>query len=333
MSTPATDQNPDAPLVSIIVPAYNAAGCIGHTIRSVQAQTHENWEMLITDDGSTDGTAEAVEAAAAADPRVRLFRFEKNTGLAAKARNNSMVHAHGEFVAFLDADDEWKPDKLEMQLAYLRNHPEAQALCSWYYVFGDEERVRQFNSMMWRFGSPRVTLDQMLQQCIFTSTVIMRRAACEALGGMDESPELRSGQDYEYFMRLVAGHETHRLAEETTGYRLAPFGTSLSSARHSAQQRRQREIDMLRIFKEKQILPPGLLKKRRAIMYYNLSRDSLFLLNLPFRGDLWRSVRTGVAPAKANVMFALSFLPAPLLRKVLVGLLRLKNSAGRKGRN
>lgn len=317
------------PLVSVIVPAYNAAENISHTIRSVQAQTHQNWEMLITDDGSEDETAAIVERHAADDPRIRLLRFEKNTGLAAKARNHSMKASQGDFIAFLDADDEWRPDKLEKQLAYLKRHPEADALCTWYYVFGDLERAALYNSMMWRFSGQVVTLEEILQQSLNTCTVMMRRKCLKKIGGMDESQALRSGQDYEYFIRLVANCTMHRLTEETTGYRLASLGGSLSTVGQNAKKRFQREKNLLRVLKRKKVLKPKYLKMREAIMYYNLARDKLFILRLPFRRDLYRSVSTNAAPPKAKLMFALSFLPAPVLRTVLTGLLKLRNGIGK----
>ncbi len=104
-------------LVSIITPAYKAAKVVGETIRSVQAQTYGNWEMLITDDCSPDDTCAAVEAAAAGDARVVLIRQAVNGGPAA-ARNASLAAARGRWIAFLDSDDLWLPEKLSTQLAF-----------------------------------------------------------------------------------------------------------------------------------------------------------------------------------------------------------------------
>lgn len=104
------------PLVSIIMPAYNVAAFIAQAIESVLAQTYDNWELLITDDGSTDETAEVI--ARYDDPRVRCFRTE-NRGPSA-ARNTALQHARGDFIAFLDADDVWFPEKLAVQVDVLR---------------------------------------------------------------------------------------------------------------------------------------------------------------------------------------------------------------------
>lgn len=105
-------------LVSIITPCYNCSRFIGQMIESVRAQTYKNWELLITDDCSTDDSCNIVEKYAAIDPRIKLFRLKQNSG-AGVARNSSIEKAQGRFIAFLDSDDMWKPEKLEKQLAFM----------------------------------------------------------------------------------------------------------------------------------------------------------------------------------------------------------------------
>lgn len=114
----------DTDLVSIITPMYNAGKTIGHTIASVQAQTYRNWEMIIVDDCSTDESAWYVEQCAQKDQRIRLIRQEQNYGIA-RTRNTAMQHARGRYVAFLDSDDLWLPQKLEKQLAFMKEHDAA----------------------------------------------------------------------------------------------------------------------------------------------------------------------------------------------------------------
>ena len=103
-------------LISIITPVYNSEKYIGETIQSVLSQTHHNWEMLIADDCSRDNTAEVVQKFK--DSRIKYFRLEKNSG-AAVARNEALEKAKGKYIAFLDADDMWKPEKLEKQLDFM----------------------------------------------------------------------------------------------------------------------------------------------------------------------------------------------------------------------
>lgn len=104
-------------LVSIITPAWKAAGYIRETIASVQAQTYPNWEMLIVDDCSPDNTCEIIEEFSTKDDRIRLIRQPENGG-PARARNGALYHAKGRWIAFLDSDDLWLSTKLETQIAF-----------------------------------------------------------------------------------------------------------------------------------------------------------------------------------------------------------------------
>ena len=111
-------------LVSIITPCYNGEKYIGETIRSVQSQSYDKWEMIIVDDGSKDGSAALVEGFVREDSRIRLVRQE-NAGSAA-ARNNGIRLCEGQYIALLDADDLWEPDFLKEQIAFLK---EKDAVC------------------------------------------------------------------------------------------------------------------------------------------------------------------------------------------------------------
>ena len=103
-------------LVSIVMPSYNTANFIEETVSSVLAQTYENWELLIVDDCSTDDTEEKLRAFS--DPRIRIFRNETNSG-AAVSRNRALSETKGKWIAFLDSDDLWHPEKLEKQIRFM----------------------------------------------------------------------------------------------------------------------------------------------------------------------------------------------------------------------
>lgn len=109
------------PLVSIIMPAYNAEKYIKQAIVSVQKQRYENWELLICDDCSKDSTIDIVNEQIELDSRIKLFVLEKNSG-AAVARNTSIKHATGNFIAFLDSDDTWEKEKLEIQIKFMEEN-------------------------------------------------------------------------------------------------------------------------------------------------------------------------------------------------------------------
>lgn len=107
-------------LVSIVMPSYNTAAFIGESIKSVLAQTYRDWELLIVDDCSTDRT-DMVVAPFLCDPRIRYLKNERNSG-AAVTRNRALREANGEWIAFLDSDDVWVPEKLARQLAFMETH-------------------------------------------------------------------------------------------------------------------------------------------------------------------------------------------------------------------
>jgi len=108
-------------LVSIITPSYNSSKFIAETIESILAQTYTNWELLITDDCSTDNSVEIISKYAAQDNRIRIFYLEKKSG-AGFARNKSIQEAKGRFIAFCDSDDLWKPNKLEKQITFMMDN-------------------------------------------------------------------------------------------------------------------------------------------------------------------------------------------------------------------
>lgn len=183
------------PVVSVLVPARNAASTIRETLESVRRQTFPAFELILIDDGSVDGTADAV--AAMGDPRFRAFRYSHG-GLAV-ARNRGLEKARGEFVSFIDADDLWTPDKLESQVSALRGDSRAAAAYSW-TIFVDERGEFLFaKEPAWCEGDVRGELERGFF-IASGSNVLLRRDCAEALGGFD--PEFDPCSDWEYMLRL-----------------------------------------------------------------------------------------------------------------------------------
>lgn len=121
---------PMNPVISIIMPCYNAAAHLSSSVGSVQAQTYTNWELVIVDDGSTDGSWQVLQKLAHADPRIKVFQ-QPNAGAAA-ARNRGLREARGFYTAFLDSDDAWHPEFLEVMMTALDSNPTAGiAYCGW----------------------------------------------------------------------------------------------------------------------------------------------------------------------------------------------------------
>lgn len=124
------------PKVSIITPCYNSEEFIAETIESIQAQTFIDWELLITDDCSKDNTLEILRSYADNDSRIKIFQLKKNSG-AGVARNNSIEQAKGRYIAFCDSDDRWYPEKLEKQIAFMREKDCAFSYTSYLTCTGD----------------------------------------------------------------------------------------------------------------------------------------------------------------------------------------------------
>lgn len=111
------------PLVSIIMPTFNRADIISRSIASCIKQTYSNWELLIVDDGSTDPTKETVEAWQTIDSRIRYFQLPSNSGNPSIPRNYAINEARGSFITYLDSDDEYRPEKIELSVAALLDNP------------------------------------------------------------------------------------------------------------------------------------------------------------------------------------------------------------------
>lgn len=310
-------------LVSIITPTFNAAPYLEETLQTVLDQTHRHWEWIIQDDGSDDLTARIAGDASKNHESIHFFPSGPITGLAARARNRAMNHAKGDYFAFLDADDLWEPNKLEIQLAYLRDHPEADGACCWADVFGDEQRVLVESGMINYPSTHICTRSELIFMNPFqTSTLLIRRRCFELIGGMNEDPRLKSGQDFEYFARLITQCQINRIPQILMHYRLLPFGDSLYSAHVRSG---NAGWNIFEVMLEKGFYTPKEEKKKRSHLFYDQAKNNLFYLNAPFRRDLLKSIMSGHPPLKAIIMFGLSFLSPHRLRKTLTWLLKVKN--------
>jgi len=185
------------PTISVIVPAYNAARTILKTIESVQQQSFPDFELIVIDDGSTDQTLELLTTVK--DPRIKLFSYE-NGGVSV-ARNRGISHATGEFIAFLDTDDLWTQDKLELQLAALRQHVIAGVAYSWTYSMDEQGKFCYADKPLFFEGNVYANL-LVWNFLVSGSNPLIRRQALESVGKFD--PTLTHGEDWELYLRLAA---------------------------------------------------------------------------------------------------------------------------------
>jgi teichuronic acid biosynthesis glycosyltransferase TuaG len=211
-------------LVSIVTPAYNATRFIGETIRSVLAQTHGNWEMIVVDDCSSDGTCALVEQFVRQDARVRLVRQKSNAGPSA-ARDTALQAASGRYIAFLDSDDLWLSNKLENQLRFMN---EVGAAISF-------TRFRRMNEGGTGEGHlvpipDRLTYSQLLRNtAMATSTVLIDRGATGPFR-MREIP----CDDYALWLEIVKrGFAAYGLQEDLMRYRVVSSSFSRNKAKYA----------------------------------------------------------------------------------------------------
>lgn len=217
-------------LISIIVPVYNVKKFIIETMDCVRSQTYDHWELLLVEDGSTDGTVEAIQEymEQTQDARIRLIRQNSNMG-AARARNRGVEEAAGRYVAYLDADDLWMPKKLEHELAFLR---EKQAVFVFTgYEFADEQG--QGTGKVVRVPEIITYKEALKNTTIFTTTVMFDtdKIPKELL----MMPVMKSEDTALWWKILRNGYTAYGLDENLAKYRRG--GKTLSSNKLEALRR------------------------------------------------------------------------------------------------
>lgn len=196
-------------LVSIIMPSYNTGRFISETIESVLAQTYSNWELIIVDDCSTDNTDEAVKDYLS-DDRIYYIKNDQNSG-AAVSRNRALREAKGKWIAFLDSDDLWEPDKLNKQIAFMENNGYHFSYTN--YVEIDEESSPTGKRVT---GPKRITKQGMYNYCWMGCLTVMYDA--EAVG-LIQIEDIKKNNDYAMWLKVCKKANCYLLDEILARYR------------------------------------------------------------------------------------------------------------------
>ena len=225
------------PKVSVVIPAHNHARFLPEALASVQQQTWRDFDVLVVDDGSTDNTAAVVAGFA---PHVR-YLYQQNAG-PSSARNTGIRHTRGEYVAFLDADDTWMPEKLALQVAYLDAHPDAGLVFTKVLVMSEggqplytyphryRYECRAFERLLlWPYGSMNV--------------VMVRRTCFERFGLFDES--LPAAEDWDMWLRVAPFYRLGFLDRPLGTYRQSSNSVSRGSGVQQAPEAFRRVLDKL----------------------------------------------------------------------------------------
>jgi len=212
------------PLISVIIPAYNAERTILETIKSVQSQTYSDLELVVINDGSTDRTLDLLNSIQ--DDRLKVFSFH-NSGVCV-ARNYGISQAKGEFISFIDADDLWASNKLEAQLDALKQHPEADVAYSWTYFFYEQtgEKIPGHPA----FFTGNVYGDLLKENFITSgSNILVRREAIQKIGEFDST--FPHCADWDFYLRLAAQCKFVVVSQHQIFYRQST--TSMTSTKIS----------------------------------------------------------------------------------------------------
>ncbi|MCC6767612.1 MAG: glycosyltransferase family 2 protein [Bacteroidia bacterium] len=256
----------DIPLVSIVIPAYNCGKYIAATLDSILAQHFQNFEIIIVNDGSTDDTPEMLQQQSLRDNRITLVH--QANGRQGKARNNGIGHARGSWVAFLDADDLWMPEKLSVQLEKTLASGADMSFTDGFICLNNQMDLEQY-----RFGvenrlfqGPEAIEAFHLQNRVPTSTVLVKREVLLAAGGFPEDLVIQNCEDYFLWTLLL-----------TKGFRLLGIATPLLRYRVYPESSTGTEIKGLRPLLVCLLRIPGEHGKARQI---HLEKTLLRLLSL-----------------------------------------------------
>lgn len=266
----------EKPLISIVIPTYNHARFLKLAIKSVLEQTCKDWELIIVNNYSDDNTIEVVNTFD--DPRIKLINF-KNHGIIAAGRNKGISISSGEYIAFLDSDDVWYPDKLKECIELLNQ--------GFDLVCHGEYWVKKYNKRKIIYGPEKRALYRSLLfdgNCISTSATVVRKNALDKVDSFCESPDLVTAEDYDLWMKL-----------SKSGAKIGFIKTILGEYRiHSTNQSKVVLNNMLAeqsvinkhvsLLGELNIRDTVLIRRRKSLVFYGAGRG--FHANQDYRSAL-----------------------------------------------
>ncbi len=197
-------------LVSIITPVYNSESYLAACLESVKQQTHVEWEHILVDDCSVDRSAEIIEKYAAADPRIKYIRLEENSG-AGIARNKGIEVSKGDFIAFLDSDDLWYPEKLRKQLYFMLEN-------GYFFTFTSYDKMDDQGIKV--TGQVRVKPKITYKKALYKNPIGCLTAMYDRrFYGKEYMPKIRKRQDYALWLKLLKRADAYGLDEILSSYR------------------------------------------------------------------------------------------------------------------
>ena len=202
------------PLTSIILPTYNNSSYLPNSIESILAQSYENWELFIINDGSIDDTENVIKNYTEKDPRIIYLKNEKNLGIQ-KSLNEGFKRATGEYIAHIDDDDEWiDKDKLKKQIEFLENNPEYVLVGTGVIVV--DENKKELLRYLLPETDQQIRKVLLYKNCFTHSSVLFKKEVIDKFGGYDEAEESKHIEDYDLWMKIGLSGKMHNLPEHMT---------------------------------------------------------------------------------------------------------------------
>jgi teichuronic acid biosynthesis glycosyltransferase TuaG len=210
-------------LVSIITPTYNSQDTILDTYNSILSQDLKDWEWLVTDDASSDGTVRILNKISSKDQRVKVFINESNSG-AAVSRNKSLSHVTGNFIAFIDSDDSWEPRKLSKQISFMQSNKSNFSFTTYSIVDADGHSTGK--SVDRKELKPLSYADMLTKKATLGCSTVMLRT--DTFRDQLFMPLLRTGQDYAFWLKLlkIYNEKASHLPISLTNYKILPNSIS-----------------------------------------------------------------------------------------------------------
>jgi hypothetical protein len=203
-------------LISVIIPSFNSGKYLDSAIESVVTQTYKNMDIIIVNDGSSDNTEEIVKKHQQKDERIRYVNHGINKGLAS-ARNTGLKNAHGEFIAFLDADDIWLPQKINIQLRKIKESDADLVFSNWYIWEPEKDvKVRAFESNPIEDKRKNLLSSFIKKNLGNSSTAFLKKSSLEKVGLFDEN--LKSSEDYDLWLRFLLNEMNIAFCDEPLIY-------------------------------------------------------------------------------------------------------------------
>lgn len=304
------DSIANRPLVSVITPAFNAEQYVAETLDSVFAQTYDNYEVIVADDGSTDRTAEIVKARY---PKARYF-WQPNGGQPA-ARNLGLRHARGDMIAFLDSDDLFLPEMLETQVATLIDHPNSE----WCYgdalfFSGSPDNVVDRGSASRRCYEGDVLEQLFLNNFIMSGTLLFRRGVFDKTGPWDES--VSSAEDWNMYLQIAKHCPNLKFTNKALALRRLHADSKIQRMPVDRYLKTHLEILERAATKDPKRLHP-LLDEAYSIVYLKIGKLAISRgRKIEGRRHLLQSLRYRFTDPRPIAYWLASWLPDGILRRV-----------------